>query len=76
MPQDVMKTFLWQMTAHLEAENPSPSAKTTECVAWECCSLYPGLKRANPLEALKKPDEWKGTSSPFKGWVGFTPSIL
>ena len=76
MPQDVMKTFLRQVTEHLEAENPHPSAKTIEWVAWKCCSLYPGLKQANALEALKKPDEWNGTSSTFKEWVGVTPLIM
>ena len=69
MPQDVIKTFLRQVTEHMEAENPHPCVKTIEWVAWKYCSLYPGLKQANPVESLQKPDEWNGASSTFKEWV-------
>ena len=76
MPQDAMKVFIRQLTEHLEAENPHPCIKTIEWVAWKCCSLYPGLKQANPLETLKMPDEWNGASSAFKEWVGDMPLII
>lgn len=69
MPQDEIKTFLQQVTEYIEAENPHPSVKTVEWGAWKYCSLYPGLKRANPVESLQKPDEWNGVSSTFKEWV-------
>lgn len=70
MPQDAVKAFIRQLTEHLEAENPHPCIKTIEWIAWKCCSLYPGLKQANPLETLKMTDEWNGASSAFKEWVG------
>ena len=50
MPQDATKAFIRQLTEHLEAGNPHPCIKTIEWVAWKCCSLYPGLKQANPLD--------------------------
>ena len=76
MPQDVLKTFIRQVTEHIEAENPHPSIKTVEWVAWKYCNLYTGLKQANPLEALQKADGWNGPNSTFKEWVGVMPLIF
>ena len=50
VPPGVMKRVVRQVADHIEAENPSPSKKTLEWVAWTYCLKYPGLTTANPLD--------------------------
>ena len=67
--QDVQRAFVRQVTDHLETENPRPSSKTIEWVAWKYCSLYPGLRQVNPLQSLLKGDELPTARGTFKEWV-------
>ena len=69
VPPDVMKRVVRQVTDHIEAENPKPSKKTIEWVAWTYCVKYPGLKTANPLDIFGGNGESK-TSKSFNEWVG------
>ena len=70
VPQDVQRTFIRQVTDHLESANSRPSSKTVEWVAWKYCSLYPGLQQVNPVQSLLRSDELPLASGTFKEWVG------
>lgn len=69
VPPDVTKRVVRQVADHIEAENPKPSKKTIEWIAWTYCLKYPGLKTANPLEIFGANAESK-TSQSFNEWVG------
>jgi len=69
VPPDVTKRVVRQIADHIEAENPTPSKKTIEWIAWTYCLKYPGLKTANPLDIFGGNAESK-TSQSFNEWVG------
>ena len=43
VPPDVTKGVVRQVADHIKAENPKPSKKTIEWIAWTYCLKYPGL---------------------------------
>ena len=67
VPPDVMKRVVRQIIDHIEAENPKPSKKTIEWVAWTYCLKYPGLKTANPLDIFGGNAE--SNTKSFNEWV-------
>ena len=68
VPHDIVRKIVRQVTEHIEAENPRPSMKTVEWVAWSYCMKFPGLKQVNPMETLKQSNQ-AAVGMPFKEWV-------
>ena len=68
VPHDIVRKIIRQVTEHVEAENPRPSVKSIEWVAWSYCMKYPGLKQVNPMETLKQSNE-SVIGQNFKEWV-------
>lgn len=71
VPHDIVRKIVKQITEHIEAENPRPSVKTVEWVAWSYCVKFPGLKQVNPMETLKQSNQ-AAVGMPFKEWVSKT----
>ena len=69
VPHDIVRKIVRQVTEHLQAENPRPSVKSIEWVAWSSCIKYPGLKQVNPTETLKQSNESAVIGQNFKEWV-------
>ena len=44
VPHNIVRKVVRQVTECSEAENPTPSMKTVEWVAWSFCMKFPGLK--------------------------------
>ena len=68
VPHDIARKIVRQVTEHIEAENPRPSMKTVEWVAWSYCMKFPGLKQVSPMETLKQSNQ-AAVGMPFKEWV-------
>lgn len=68
VPRDIVGKIVRQVTEHIGAENPRPSMKTVEWVAWSYCVKFPGLKQVNPIKTLKQSNQ-AAVGMPFKEWV-------
>ena len=71
VPHDIVRKIVRQVSEHIEAENPRPSMKTVEWVAWSYCMKFPGLKQVNPMETLMQSNQAAVgmVGMPFKEWV-------
>ena len=68
VPHDIVRKTVRQVTEHIVAENPRPSMKDVEWVAWSYCMKFPGLKQVNPMKTFKQSNQ-AAVGMSFKEWA-------